>query len=523
VRRNSRAPLVVFGVVEVFALAWWLDVGRARWFYIDEWDFLAGRTAGSAHDLLRPHNGHWTTLPVLVYRGLFNLFGLWTYLPYRVVIVVLYLVAAALLLVVMRRAGVHPWIATAAASFFALFGAGWENIILPFQIAFTGALVFGLAALLVTDHDGPFDRRDAWGLSFGLLGLMCSAVGVVMVAVVGAALLLRRGRRAALLHVLPLAACYALWLFAYGRSETGVGKYTAADVVGFVRTGFVRSFEVIGPAAAFGWVVALLLAGGLAVAARNRRGSGRLEELAVPLALLVGACGLLAVTAVNRASFGADWARQSRYVSLVAAMTLPALAVAADAIARRWRAALPFAIALFVVGIPANLHDATSAQGALNERDRATRETMLSLPTLALAHAVPPSVQPDPATAGPVTIGWLRAAAARHRLPEPPPASAALRASDEFRLSFGRLTGSDRATTGCAQSDGAVVLDFHRGDRFEVFGNGVWAQPVASPLIGPRLLVTDDAAIEVLRDTGPVLFVSVLPGGFRVCGASMTG
>ena len=362
--------------MEVAALAIWLQIGRKTWFYIDEWDFLAGRKAGDLDDLFRPHNGHWTTLPVLTFRALYACFGLRTYLPYRLVIIVLYLVAAALLLIVMRRAGVDPWIATSAAALFALFGAGWENIILPFQIAFTGAFTFGLAYLLVVDHEGPFNRRDAAGLLLGLGALMCSAVGVVMVAVVGAATLVRRGRTVALLHVVPLATCYALWLVAIGHRETGVGRYTAVDVVEFLRAGLIRVFGAIGPATWFGFVIVVVLVGGVALAAIDRRGTSRLDELAAPIALFAGGLGLLAVTAVNRATFGADWARQSRYVSLVGAMMLPTLAVAADAFTRRWRWCFPVAIALFLVGIPANLHAATDAARhaqRARRRDRATR------------------------------------------------------------------------------------------------------------------------------------------------------
>ena len=93
----------------------------------------------------------------------------------------------------MRRVGVHPWIATAAASRSRSSARGWENIILPFQITFTGSLVFGLVFLLLVDRDGPLDRRDALGALAGLLALMCSGVGVVMVAAAGIAVVVRRG------------------------------------------------------------------------------------------------------------------------------------------------------------------------------------------------------------------------------------------------------------------------------------------------------------------------------------------
>src|SRR5271169_1851171 len=76
---RRRAPVIVFGAVEVVALVVWLIIGRSDWFYIDEWDFLAARKAGDLGDLFRSHNGHWTTLPILAFRLLYALFGLRTY------------------------------------------------------------------------------------------------------------------------------------------------------------------------------------------------------------------------------------------------------------------------------------------------------------------------------------------------------------------------------------------------------------------------------------------------------------
>ena len=141
-----------------------------------------------------PHNGHWVTLPILVYWLLFAIFKLHSYLPYRIVGVVVYFAVAALLLVVIRRAGVNPWIATAAASAFALFGSGWQNVLRPFQITFTGSLAFGLVQLILADHDGELDRRDRLGLLAGLIGLMTSGVAVVMVLIVGGSTLWRAVR-----------------------------------------------------------------------------------------------------------------------------------------------------------------------------------------------------------------------------------------------------------------------------------------------------------------------------------------
>ena len=160
---------------------------------------------------MAPHVQHWTTFGILVYRALWSLVGIRHYWPYQLCVVTLHLAAAVLLRVVMRRAGVGPWIATAAASLFVVFGSGRQDIVVGFQIAFTGALTFGLAHMLLADHDGPFDRRDFFGIGFGLLALMCSAVGVTMAIAALIAVLVRRGWRMALAHTAPLAAVFVLW------------------------------------------------------------------------------------------------------------------------------------------------------------------------------------------------------------------------------------------------------------------------------------------------------------------------
>src|SRR5262245_47511654 len=99
-RRRLRAlaspPVVVFGAAEALALFVWLHVSRNAWFDLDEWDFIVQRKAGDLGDLFRPHNGHWTTLPILAYRFLYATVGLRTYFPYRFLAIVLYLISPAL-------------------------------------------------------------------------------------------------------------------------------------------------------------------------------------------------------------------------------------------------------------------------------------------------------------------------------------------------------------------------------------------------------------------------------------------
>ncbi len=512
----DRAPIIAFIGVLIYAFPLWLNAGRNGWFYNDEWDFLSTREAGDFGDLMRPHNGHWTTLPILTYRVLFALFGLRTYFPYRVVVVVLYLVAASLLLVVMRRAGVHPWIATAAASLFALFGAGWVNILRPFQITFTGALVFGLAQLILSDHEGPIDRRDVFAIGAGLLALMCSGVGVVMVAITGIAILLRRGWRIAAIHVVPLGAIYLVWLVTVG-SEGGVVQSVKLSLVGnFIVTGLRAGFRTLGPTIGFGIpIVAVILIVGFVLAIRQRQPSrSELMRLAAPFALLCGAALLLATAALQgRAVTGAAYARQPRYISLVVALSLPALAVAADALTRRWRLLVPVAVVLIVLAIPHNIRVADD-NDQLTPLYAAGRRVVETVARERAARKVPPLLEPNQYTAPNLTIGWLMGAMRAGAVPSAGRISRREHESAEFRLAFYEDDAKKPEKIGCATLDKPMLIGLQTGDVLYRTGGPLFLIPATPTYLYPGLMfglyekstfdATEASAIHVLQKVGNV-------------------
>ena len=102
--RNARLALIVFIVVEVVAVGLYLWLGRGQWFFLDDWDFLANRELTSVDDLLRPHNEHWSTVGIVLYRAAWNVVGIKAYWPYQLLAIINHLAIAALLRVVMRRA-----------------------------------------------------------------------------------------------------------------------------------------------------------------------------------------------------------------------------------------------------------------------------------------------------------------------------------------------------------------------------------------------------------------------------------
>jgi hypothetical protein len=476
---SSRWAAWTFAAVVAIAVPVILYQGRDQWFFGDEWDFLTSRSAGSFHDLMAPHGEHWTTFGILLYRLLWWLVGLRHYWPYQLCVITLHLTAAVLLRAVMRRARVNPWIATAAASSFALFGAGRHDIIFGFQVSFTGALTFGLAHILLADHDGPFDRRDLVGIGFGLLGLMCSGVGVMMVLAVGIATFVRRGWRVAAVHTAPLAAAFLLWSVTFVRDvysgpTAGAGRVrrglSVADEVTFVRDLFVSVFNGLGRLPGVGVVLGLVVVVGLPLAFARQTWSEFRRFDGPTVGLAVAAVSFAVTTGYARATdtvgpFGFQpEATEPRYIHIVAALLLPTVALAASAFVDRWRVALPAAVALFLVGLPANV-SALHASG--------DQVTTLGSPDLVLTMARLPLAQEVPRDLRPVRppnfpIGWLLDGVASGRVPEPPHVDLSTIAAAELNLSVYQTT--DVPSGPCAPIESATPVQVRAGDIIKITG-----------------------------------------------------
>jgi hypothetical protein len=463
---GARRALWLFVVIEAAALVFCLGLARREWFYLDEWDFLAGRGL-NLHDLLHSHAGHWVTVPVVIYRLLWQVVGLRSYVPYAAVAIGAHLGAAALLRMIMRRSGVGAWTATVAASAFVFMGAGSQDILWGFQITFGGALAFGLLHVVLADHDGPFDWRDLLGLAAGLFALMCSGVGIAMAIVAGLAALLRRGWRIAALHTFPLGVVYLGWWARYGRDQRSV--LDLGRIFEWSTHGGSGVFDALGQVRGVGWVLGGLLIGGLVLAARESGVRVLINRAGVPFALLVGVLVFLAITGANRGGFGPNFARSSRYMHILAALVLPAIAVAADAVIRRSRVLGTIALAALLVGVPANVGHLRNFARYERGASASTRVVVLSIPWMPLAHRVPPALRPNPNEAADVTVGWLLDGVASGRIPKPRPPSAVQIRTNILRLSLMEL---DRATRfPCRRLRSPIGLRLSKGHTIGIRGS----------------------------------------------------
>jgi hypothetical protein len=449
-----------------------LVINRHQWFFNDDWDFIATRTIGNLNGLFRPHYGHWSTTEVVVDRGLYQVFGLHTYVPFQIVMVLLHVWIAAMLRRIMLRSGVRVWIATAAAVLFVLFGAGYEDIVWAGGMGYVAALAFGLAQLSLSDHDGPIDRRDWLGLAAGTLGLMSNGLMLIMMLVVGLNTLVRRGWRIAAFHVGPLVVFYLAWWYSIGRRYP-VQSPSILQHLGLLPTWIWQevsaSFDAMGQVPGVGAVIALLLVLGLPFAFVGSRWSGVRRRVA-PLALLVGALIFVVANGWQRAVLflGLGYARSSHYLDVFVAMVLPAIALAAEAAVRRWRVLLPVVVAVFLIGIPGNLEKLNEPSGPYSAAYEEHNQTLLTaLPSLPIAREVPRSFQPDPSVAPGVTIGWLLEQETNGRLARAAPM--APRKTADLSLALALHQSDSGARTSSCQILAARVLlhvDAGRSLRF---------------------------------------------------------
>jgi hypothetical protein len=519
-------PAAIFFVIgEIVAFFVYVAISRPMWFFLDEWDFLAGRTGGNLGDLFRPHNEHWVTLPVLVYRALWSVVGLHSYRPYQIVIVLLHLATAFLVRAVMRRAGVRPWTATVVASVLVFFGSGYQNIVLPFQMTLVGSLVFGLVHLLLAGHDGPIDRRDYFGLAAGCAALLCSGVGVAMVITVGIAMLIARGWRVALLHTVPLAGVYLVWFAIIGHEGYKDRHASLINVARFVRLIVAATFGALGHFRGVGIVLAVLLLVGLFVAWRPLPRPELRRRAAAPLGLLVGALALLCITGYGRAGH-ATFQEKSRYLHLVTAMMLPALAVAADAVMRRWRVLAPVVVVVLLVGVPGNINVIVNyMHKPIVANQLEYRQMMLSLPRVPVAKQVTRSATPDLQLAHFVTIGWLLDGVDNGRIPKPAHISPADEAVDTLRLSLGQAPGHLTFGEPCTNlATTSPVFHLEPGQSILVRAISGTAEitpaSIGSDQTYPFFVITIAGSLVVAREPVTFRVSSVSPQGGQVCAAA---
>jgi len=209
--------------------AWWLlalictgaavllaILGGRLTFFNDEWYIVLQRPGFDVDAILEPHNEHLIALVVVAYKGLIAVFGLESQLPQHLLLVCAVIALGIVVFVYVReRAG--NLLALLAAAVLLFLGPGWEDLLWPFQVGFTGSLAAGVGMLLAIERDSL--RRNLIATLLLLLAISISDLGIAFLVAAAIAVLLR-GRTSQLWIPGIPSVLFAAWWLAYGSDAS---------------------------------------------------------------------------------------------------------------------------------------------------------------------------------------------------------------------------------------------------------------------------------------------------------------
>lgn len=323
---TRRLPLAAVLLLVVVGSVFLLTQARHLWFLGDDWNFLLERdlTRNPVDDLMRPHNEHWSTVPVLIFRAMFTVFGLEHYLAFALLPIVAHGLVCVLLFLLLQRCDVRPWTAVGVVGVMVFLGAGAENLLWDFQVGMLLSAAFGIAALAQSMRSGRRAVATTWLLS--VLAMMSSGTALPMLVWLGIFTLLRGTFRQAVVLTVPPAAVYGVWYLLWGRHHgVTIPPAPLESVLPLAWSGLsttwagMTGIEGAGPAVLIGLVAAAL--------AVPTPGSD-LRALAVS-----GTAA--AFTSFLLFAHSRGYATESRYLYFGALMTLPAFSALLDALVDR--------------------------------------------------------------------------------------------------------------------------------------------------------------------------------------------
>ena len=380
--RADRRAVAALALMLLGGLALLLYLARDTTFYFDEWDWVLRRREWTVGTLLEPHNEHLSVVPLLLYKLLFSTVGIEQYWPYRMLGLAMHAFVVVGLFVYARRR-VGDALALAAAAIILFLGAGWNDVLWPFQAGFLASLAAGLGALLALDRETR--RGEVVAAVLILIALGSSSLGLPIAAALGVEVIGRPDRRRRWWIVGAPVALYGVWWAVYGREGVATldNFFATPGYIGEALAGAMGAIAGLAPE--WGRIFAVLGVIALLAALRERVGmSWRLAALiALPL-LFWGLTGLV------RANLNEPAA--SRYVYPGALFVL-LIAIETGAGRRLSHRGLAVLSVFVVAALIQNVGAMRNGAGFL--RDRAT-EVKGAIAAMQLARRASPTFQPEP-------------------------------------------------------------------------------------------------------------------------------
>ena len=302
-RRRELLPELGLAAVAIAATAWVAYSTRGVTFWSDDWGFIVDRRGWDGQALFGNHNGHLVAAHALAYKLLFEIFGLGSVWPYKLLALGLHLLVVALLYIYARRR-VSRDLAAVAAGLLVIFGSAAEVLAWQFHAGNLMAVSAGLGALLCLERR---DRRGELAAAV-LLGVSLASSSFGAPFVLGAVVEIALGRdrrRRWWIATVPIVP-YLLWRLSVGGDP---GGSTLTVVGSYVERGLARSTGAL-LALPLEWGIPLLL--GL-VALLARRVLSPLPVSPRLWATVAMALGYWLLIAVARGDLGEEYTERYLY------------------------------------------------------------------------------------------------------------------------------------------------------------------------------------------------------------------
>jgi hypothetical protein len=222
--------------------------------------------------------------------------------------------------------------------------------------------------LLLVDHDGAPDWRDAVGSVLALIGVMSSGFGPFFALGVAVLLVLRRRWLALAIAVVPQVIALAWWWLAWGRDSPEASTSGGAGLVpGYAMRGVVAVFDGLVGFPGLGLLLAIAT---LAIALWRGHGWRTQSTL---LALWATAAVMYLGLGSQRGAFGVENAAISRYQYMGAMLLAPAFALLVDHLRRvapeaAWAGRVVIALAIVLNAAALRTNSSAWAARSADER-----------------------------------------------------------------------------------------------------------------------------------------------------------
>jgi hypothetical protein len=208
---RQRWPILTLAAATAAATILLLYLGRGQTAAADQWAYIYAYQPWSLESLLTPHSGHLIVFPLIVYKAMFEAFGIESQLPYQLLNLALSATVAVLLFALIRNA-IGDLLALGAATLILFYGAGADVLISTSQITNLIGMAGGLGMLLALRRESL--RGDLAACLFLAISLASFSIGAAFAVGAALTLVLRPpgGRLRRCWVVLAPVALYAAWV-----------------------------------------------------------------------------------------------------------------------------------------------------------------------------------------------------------------------------------------------------------------------------------------------------------------------